>query len=189
MAGRAHIAVLRDDFDPDNLVSFDDFTEEQKAKVGRAREAGIVNPVWAMQVALWAKLPYFVLCAYLEQESDGGKNLWGSDDTWMRGVELRPLGLDVVTEDTYKVYRLHRPEFGNQGVGPLQLTHPSFQDRGDELGGCWLPLPNMLAGAGWLGEQHDRGLDWHAIARLYNGSESYAVHNDELRAKWKGIIL
>lgn len=182
MPGRARVGdkLL---FDPSrDLIPYADFTEAQKLKVSRARDNGIVNPVWAIQVALWAKMPPAVLCAYLEQETAGGHNLWGHDKTWM-------IGYPVLNEDTYSVYKAHRSAFGNQGVGPMQLTHPTFQDRADAMGGCWQPLTNMLCAADWLRDQKDRGLDWHAVARAYNGSDAYANHNDELRAKWKDILL
>lgn len=172
------------------LVPFDEMTDHQQAKVGRARDAGIINPIWAMQAAIWSGVPYYVLCAYLEQESAKGENLWGSDKTWMRGVELREVGIFLVTADLYFAYRLHRDRdgFGNQGVGPMQLTHPTFQDRGDQLGGTHLPLPNILAAVESLAIWKT-SMTWHQVAARYNGSESYADHNDELRAKWKPIIV
>jgi hypothetical protein len=163
--------------------------DSDAAKIEIARTNGIVGPEVVMAVARRLAMPFYVLCAYLEQETGGGHNIWGNDDTWMRGRLLRPLGLEEVTKSSYLIYKLHRSRFGNQGVGPLQLTHPSIQDAADANGGCWDPATNIATGAGLIMSFLDSEGSWHGAALRYNGGEAYAVHNDELRAKWRDLIL
>ena len=158
-------------------------------KVERARANGIVDPETAMKVAREVDIPFYILCAYLEQETGGGRNIWGNDDTWMRGIPLRAFGLEEVTKNSYMIYKLHRSRFGSQGVGPLQLTHSTIQDEADKNGGCWKPEVNILTGAKLIKSFRDSEGSWHDAARRYNGSESYADHNDELRNKWREFIL
>ena len=158
-------------------------------KVERARAEGIVDPDTVMRVARDVDIPFYILCAYLEQETGGGRNIWGNDDTWMRGIPLRAFNLEQVTRDSYMIYKLHRSRFGNQGVGPLQLTHPSIQDEADQRGGCWKPEVNIETGARLIKAFKESEGTWHDAAKRYNGSETYAVHNDELRMKWKQFIL
>jgi len=162
-------------------------TDEQKIQI--AGTNGIVDPDMVMRVAREVDIPFYVLCAYLEQETGGGRNIWGNDDTWMRGIPLRAFGLEEVTKDSYLIYKLHRARFGNQGVGPLQLTHPTIQDAADKNGGCWKPEVNVKTGALLIKGFHESEGSWHNAARRYNGSEAYAAHNDDLRAKWKSLIL
>lgn len=200
MAARAEAVTLAQPVVPESpadLTPAAEFTDEQNARVQRAKDAGIWHPVYAMQAALWADVPYYVLCAYLEQEATDpitgkhGANLWGSDPTWMRGVELRQIGIQYVSREAYLIYRLHRADFGAQGVGGLQLTHPSIQARADMLGGCWHPLGNYLGGAELIADLKAQEGNWHDTAGRYNGSGpdgAYADHNDQLRAKWKPII-
>lgn len=156
--------------------------------IARAKRHGIANPIIAWRASKKAGIPYWVACAFLVQETSGGHNVWGSDSTWMRGVDLDDVGLRTVTEDTYKVYLVHRDRFGKQGVGPMQLTAASLQDEADAAGGCWKPYPNMLTAFDWLGELRATEGNWHDAARRYNGSEAYAVQMDARFDEWRQIL-
>lgn len=172
----------------DGLPTFDDFDAEDRLRIDRARAWGIAIPITAMRVARWSDVPFYILCAYLMQESSGGSNIWGNDPTWMRRVDLQTVGLSGVTKEAFLVYRCQREKLGNQGVGGLQLTHWSIQDRADELGGCWDPLANTATGAEFIAVLK-RTMDWWHVAERYNGSAAYADHNAELRAAAKVAIL
>jgi Transglycosylase SLT domain len=55
-------------------------------------------------------------------------------------------GAGEVTKEKYQRYKRQRgPEGkgGQQGVGETQLTHYSFQDEADALGGTWKADPNV----------------------------------------------
>jgi hypothetical protein len=101
--------------------------------IDRMRKNGIVNPRLTLQAARKAKLPIAVACAFLEQESSGGQNIFGHDRNTIFA------GAGAVTEAKYREYKKQRgPEGkgGMQGVGPMQLTFFSLQDRADELVGA-----------------------------------------------------
>ena len=94
-------------------------------------------------------LPVALACAVLEKET-GFRNVFGHDAV-RNPVKSPPGGLLAVTEDNYRQYLGHRRQgLGNQGVGPMQLTSPSLQDRADQLGGCWQPGPNIRVGLEFL---------------------------------------
>lgn len=147
-------------------------------KIRVARKHGIVIPVRAYMVAQRLDLPFQAVCAFLEKESFGGKNVWGHDPTWM-------VGYPRVNEESYKVYKAHRAKFGNQGVGPMQLTHPSYQDRADRLGGAWKVWPNLLAGFESIKQMRDNGLTWEEVGERYNGAASYGVDLAEKIKVWR----
>lgn len=71
----------------------------------------------------------------------GDGNVFGHDPTIFVGV-------GVVTKSKYLRYKAQRGRNPGrcQGVGPLQLTYWSIQDRADELGGCWLVKFNYRVG-------------------------------------------
>jgi hypothetical protein len=154
------------------------------AKIVKARTAGCKRPIIAWTEAERAGVPYYILCAFLEQESSGGRNVFGhdsmncSDD--IKGKR--------VTKARYEEYKRQRPTCGMQGVGPMQLTFHSLQDEADALGGCWKPRINIRYGAGLIADYHNESGSWHDAAKRYNGSEDYAVRNDELRHKWKALL-
>ena len=153
-------------------------------QVAKARAAGCSRALSAWDSAEKTKVPFHVLCAYLEQESSGGKNVFGHDPM--------ECGDDIkgkrVTKRRYLQYKDKRPTCGMQGVGPMQLTFHAFQDQADEMGGCWKPSSNIHCAAKILKNLKDENLSWHEVARRYNGSESYADRNDELREKWQVIL-
>jgi hypothetical protein len=156
--------------------------------IDRMRKNGIVNPRLALQAARKAKLPIAVACAFLEQESSGGQNIFGHDRNTIFA------GAGPVTEAKYREYKKQRGPKGKggmQGVGPMQLTFFSLQDRADELGGCWKPLHNMT-----VGFQHAADLIRRQGLRLgikaYNGSgpdaDKYAEHMLSLIRKWEQAL-
>ncbi|MDQ5820061.1 MAG: hypothetical protein M3540_01295 [Actinomycetota bacterium] len=125
-------------------------TPQDALKARRLKQLGIVNPALAIEAAKKAGLELAVACAFLEQESGGGHNVFGHDRDG-RGNFIFPAkdGVVPVTEQLYKEYKARRGAEGKggmQGVGPLQLTWFSFQDAADKQGGCWNPRANMAVG-------------------------------------------
>lgn len=106
---------------------------------------GILRADDVVAIARAVGLDLAVAAALLEQESGGGRNVWGSDKVPTAGAYV--MGAEV-TEAAYHRYRLALASrtAGQQGVGPCQLTAVGFQDQADRLGGCWQPLPNMRVG-------------------------------------------
>lgn len=132
------------------------------------RTGGILDPATALTVAEAAGLPVALAAAVLEQESGGGRNVWGHDPVENRGIYIPG---SVVTEAAYRAYKrlADRGEIGRQGVGPMQLTGRDWQDAADARGGCWLPAANMAAGfAGLVTLTNRYGLP--DGVRRYNGS-------------------
>lgn len=156
-------------------------------RINRAARNGIKIPWRAMIASRQTGVPFYVTCAFLEQESGGGANVFGHDPTQFAGA-------GTVTKRKYLRYKAARHAGkGMQGVGPMQLTWYAFQDRADELGGCWRPYPNLLAGLEHIRHLHDARQNWRLTARDYNGTgpaaERYADQMVDRLAKWKRIIL
>lgn len=148
-----------------------------------ARENGIERPKIALVQQRRAGLnDYALACAMLEQESGGGANVFGHDP--VRSIVGGP-----VTEARYAYYKKRRKAgLGMQGVGPMQLTWYAYQDRADELGGCWRPYVNMFVGFALLVDLiATYGL--RGGVQRYNGSGpaaiAYAVSVLARRARWK----
>jgi hypothetical protein len=125
-------------------------TPQQQVKARLLIVLGIVNPQWTVEAEHNTGLELAIACAFLEQESGGGRNVFGHDrDGQGRYIFPAKDGDVAVTEELYTEYKRRRGPKGKggmQGVGPMQLTFYSFQDRADELGGCWQPRANMQAG-------------------------------------------
>jgi hypothetical protein len=125
-------------------------TPQQQVKARRLRELGVVNPQWTVEAASNAGLELAIACAFLEQESGGGHNVFGHDrDGQARYIFPAKDGTVAVTEELYKEYKRRRGPKGKggmQGVGPMQLTWFSIQDDADKIGGCWHPRANMQTG-------------------------------------------
>jgi hypothetical protein len=143
--------------------------EEHSVDVMRAH--GIVNPLIAYEEAVRSRLPLDLACALLDQESGGGRNVFGHDPTIC-------VGWGSVTYLKYVAYRIRRRNSGNrlmQGVGPVQLTWWSTQDEADREGGCWRPRFNMRVGFRHL---HYNVLRYglHPGVAAYNGSGPAAQH-------------
>jgi hypothetical protein len=96
----------------------------------------------ARVIIKWAReyeLPISLGFAVVEQESNFRK-VFGHD----RGQPFE--GAGEVTKEKYQRYKRQRGprgEGGQQGVGETQLTHYSFQDEADKLGGCWTADANV----------------------------------------------
>lgn len=133
-------------------------------QVDAARRAGCTMADTARRATRDAGIPYYVGCAFLLQETGGGRNVFGSDPTVFAGA-------GEVTRSKYLAYKEVRRRTGEvQGVGPMQLTWHTFQDRADRIGGAWDPYVNMLVGFRHLADlRRDLG-SWHGAARAYNGS-------------------
>lgn len=145
-------------------------TKQDLALVWRMRKHGIVNPILTLKAARAAGLPIALACAFLEQETGGGRNVFGHDPSIFKGA-------GAVTKDKYLAYKKARKLTGNkqcQGVGPMQLTYWAFQDQADAQGGCWRPLINMTVGFTLAARNIKRYGKVVGIAR-YNGSGSAAM--------------
>lgn len=161
-------------------------SDDTRQRIRRAGKAGIQNPELVWRICEEEGIPFYIACAFLMQETSGGRNVWGHDDTWM-------IGYPHVNRETYLVYKAHRDRFGSQGVGPMQLTFWSIQDEADQLGGCWIPEHNMRVGFRLLlsfRQSAPPGVrPWWYAAKRYNGAESYADRVIERMTEWKQIIL
>jgi soluble lytic murein transglycosylase-like protein len=139
------------------------------------KKHGIEYPLYTWWEARRAKIELAVLCAVLDQESGGGRNVFGHDPTIFAGA-------GTVTKAKYLAYKKQRGskgEGGMQGVGPMQLTWYSFQDRADKLGGCWKPQINIRVGCEilrrYMDEWGTKPLGLWKVFKTYNGSEAYAT--------------
>lgn len=134
------------------------------------RAHGNVIPEITVAAAHIAGLELAVLAAVLEQESGGGNNEFGHDPVRKPQIVGGP-----VTHARYARYKLLRRLCGAQGVGPMQLTYPGYQDQADKIGGCWDPACNVRVGAGIVAD-HIRRAGLHMGLASYNGSGPAAEH-------------
>jgi hypothetical protein len=133
-------------------------------RIRAARGYGCRMPDLALRASREAGIPFYVGCAFLAQETGGGRNVFGHDASIFAGAGR-------VTRTKYLHYKRLRRHTGEmQGVGPMQLTWYTLQDRADRLGGCWHPYVNMLVGFRHLASLHRAEGSWHGAARAYNGS-------------------
>jgi len=151
--------------------------------LAKARKNGIKIPVRAYLASRKAKIPFYVACAFLEQESAGGENVFGHDPSIFSGAGR-------VTKAKYLRYRAERKRTGKmQGVGPLQLTYWSFQDAADRLGGCWKPYNNCLVGFKLIASYWMLGTNgWITVGERYNGSRAYGLQINNRINKWKRLL-
>lgn len=158
----------------------------------RLRRNGIKVPIIAYQEARRTGCNLAALCAVLEQETGGGRNVYGHDrDSHGRIIWHGSSGTVKVTKKNYLRYRAWRRANRNrlmQGVGPMQLTWYSYQDEADKLGGCWNPRYNVRVGAKLLKSHRAHYGSWHKAFRAYNGSEAYANQVDKRFKKWSRIV-
>lgn len=148
---------------------------------------GIKRPDVTIRAAAAAGLELAVACTMLMAESGGGRMVWGHDPVDAAGIYIKG---GPVTQDNYLAYRaaMAAGRIGRQGVGDCQLTSSEFQDRGDQLGGCWDPYANQRAGFLGLADRINRwGL--RDGLRRYNGSgpaaEAYADARMREVAIWR----
>lgn len=164
-------------------------TYDKKLAVEIAKNLGIVQPALTFEVSLATGLPYHISCGLLLKESYGGKNVWGGDG----GPKGFMSGYGTVKKSDFILYRHHRRlGFQRQGAGPCQLTWWEFQDRADELGGCWVPRHNMTIGFGDLNQKRENGNSWRESFRQYNGSgdaaEDYADDLERRRLELRDLF-
>lgn len=151
-------------------------------KLIAAYRNGCKIPYQAMRAADEAGIPFHVMCAFLEQESSGGMNVFGHDPTIF-------IGAGRVTKKKYLRYLAERKRTGKmQGVGPMQLTWWEFQDRADKLGGCWKPYINCLVGAQLLKSYWNEYGNWIKVGERYNGRHSYGIEVQNKINRWKEIL-
>lgn len=151
---------------------------------------GIKRPDITIRAAREAELELAVACAMLMGESGGGRMVWGSDAVQTGGAYVKG---GPVTRENYLAYRalVRAGKIGRQGVGDAQLTSSEFQDRGDQLGGCWDPYANQLSGfIGLANRVKAYGL--RGGLRRYNGSgpaaERYADRRMAEIAIWRARL-
>ena len=128
-------------------------------------------------------------CALVEQESSF-RNVFGHD------AVRNPIRKGSrVNRESYVRYRDFRDAgLGSQGVGLTQLTLAPFQDRADDLGGCWKVRNQLRVGYEFLADAIAR----HGVRRglaVYNaGSPSSAAGLDYAskvltrRRRWKQVL-
>ena len=130
-------------------------------------------------------MPVSLVCAVVEHES-GFRNVFGHDRV-ANPIKSPPGGLLEVTEERYRTYRGHRDRgLGAQGVGPMQLTWPAFQDRADKAGGCWKVEPNIKVGVGVLADNikaHGTQCRRRALQRLGLGGAGLRRRGAQARAR------
>ena len=136
-----------------------------------------------------AGLPLALACALVEQES-GFRNVFGHDAV----ANPAPKG-GAVTRQSYQRYRAHRDRgLGAQGVGLTQLTFPPFQDRADDLGGCWKVSNQLRVGyqvlAGNIAANGVRGglAAYNAGSPTSPAGLAYAEQVLDRRRRWRQVL-
>lgn len=147
-------------------------------RIAKARLMGCKMPRLAWNASVKTGVPFWVICAFLEKETSGGRNIFGNDASIFSGA-------GIVTESKYHAYKALRKRTGQmQGVGPMQLTWYSYQDRADAQGGCWRPQVNIITGAQILQDLKTPHNTWWDVSYKYNGSAAYANQMSVLFGKW-----
>lgn len=141
-------------------------------------------------------IPVSVLTAVVEQET-GFRNVFGHDkkvNGSTSGIPKRWAGTEV-TKNKYRWYKLGRRFRGNQGVGPMQLTFPGYQDEADRDGGCWDTAVNIATGANVLKALYDSHGTWAAAYAVYNAGSvneqgrQYAAEVTAKQRKWHRNLI
>lgn len=143
---------------------------QQIAAAGKhgIKDAALVHEVWSNRTPKPTGYDFALMCAFLMQETGGGANVFGHDPTIF-------VGAGVVTEAKYLAYRTLRNRVHKyQGVGAMQLTWYSYQDKADALDGCWDPRSNMHVGF-VLARDNILKYGLFAGVAAYNGSGSAAI--------------
>jgi hypothetical protein len=158
--------------------------------IAAMRRGGIINPDIVLAEAKRAGIKLSLGCALLEQESAGGRNVWGNDRAPNGGTS--GLGWQTVSERAYRAYLKRRGpagQGGRQGVGPPQLTWHTLQDAADKLGGCWIPENSIRVGFGHLASLI-REHGYSKGVELYNGAgrKEYSRSVRGKAEKWHDIL-
>jgi hypothetical protein len=148
----------------------------------RIRKHGGTNSLRVVLECRRAGIPISLGCAFLTQESNFA-NVFGHD------AVRNPVKGGRVTRYRYKEYlRFRNMGWGNQGVGPCQLTSPGFQDAADRLGGCHIPKYNIRVGFDFVAKLLRTHENEHRAIAAYNGSgaaaERYADSVLHLQKIW-----
>jgi len=134
------------------------------------------------------RVPVSLVCAVIDVESSF-RNVFGHD-TVRNPIKSPGGGILAVTEQRYRAYLRHRRlGEGAQGVGPMQLTHPSLQDEADALGGCFRPAVNIHVGVRHLAALiAEHGLK--PGVQRYNGAKGDDYSTEVLRRRhtWDGRL-
>lgn len=140
---------------------------------------GCKMPILAWRASQETGVPMWFICAILEQETSGGRNVFGNDPSIFSGAGR-------VTEEKYKAYKRERIRTGKmQGVGPMQLTWWEFQNRADEAGGCWKPYINIVTGARILRDWKKPEIGWVTTTVRWNSGSEYQREIKDVCAKWR----
>jgi hypothetical protein len=126
----------------------------------------LANADIAAKACREVRLPYFVACALLEQES-GGHNVYGHD----ANGALSGFPFDV-TEGNFQVFEwlVFTKHQTSNGVGPTQITYPGyFTQMAERRLDPWDPFDNMLFGFELLKGNYDRLGSWEKAGSVYNG--------------------
>jgi hypothetical protein len=156
----------------------------------QAASTWLTNTTEAAAAAKAASLPWSLMCAVLDKETDG-HNIYGKFDTKgaLKGYPEPP------DESNFKVFLwLQTPaggSYNSNGVGPMQLTWPPYFSQMKEQGlKPWVVADNMLFGARILrrllseiprNKATNSERVWH-VGREYNNTDKYA---DDLVRVWK----
>ena len=150
-------------------------TPKDEHLAAQLKKCGVLMPLACLQASKKTGLELALAASLLQQETGGGRNEWGHDPTIFVGGYDAAHGKrygELVTKAAYTEYKRQRGPTGHggmQGVGPCQLTYYAFQDEADRLGGCHLPLQNMLVGFGDMATLV-RKYGLHAGVAAYNGA-------------------
>jgi hypothetical protein len=153
-------------------------------------ENGILRPAEVVELAARARLDLACACVLLVKESEGGRNVWGSDPVETAGTYTKG---GAVTRDNYLAYRaaVQRGIAGRQGCGPTQLTYGPFQDQADAAGGCWDWRANVLTGFNILASLIRVAGEEDGFRR-YNGSgpmaERYKLDAMNRLRTWRSLL-
>lgn len=136
-------------------------------------------------------VPVSVILAICEQESEF-TNVFGHDrkaNGKPSGIPARWMGTEV-TKTKYRWYKLGRRLRGSQGVGPMQLTFPGYQDEADRDGGCHKTDVNIATAVGILRKLFDGCGSWAAVYSTWNAGSvnsqgmQYAAEVVAKQRKW-----
>jgi hypothetical protein len=150
----------------------------------------LVNVPQAAAAADATKLPFSLLCAVLDKESDG-RNVYGHD----AGGALSGYPEDV-DESNWRVFwwLVNVKKQASNGVGPMQITYPGFFPVMLKAGlKPWLPADNMLFGARLLRDYLTaaEGTIEERIKQVgtrYNGASAYGTDLWQVWKVWFGRV-
>jgi len=143
---------------------------------------GCKMPYKAWKASSATGVPMWFICAILEQETSGGRNVFGQDPSIFRNA-------GTVTKEKYLAYKRERVRTGKmQGVGPMQLTWWEFQDMADRAGGCWKPYINILTGARILKGWKTKDNSWVDTTIRWNSGTEYQREIKHVCEKWRNAF-